>query len=86
MLRASRSLRAMASAHFNTSPGGSTPSSSRNCPELPPLSNIVTTPFRRSHGLLFNPPSRLGNPVPPPTQPMFSSRRNMEGIVLIFGF
>src|SRR5438094_661951 len=33
------------------SPGGSTPSSSRNCPELPPLSNIVTTAFRSSQGL-----------------------------------
>ena len=40
--RASPSLRASASAHFRTSPGGSTPSSSRSCPELPPLSNIVT--------------------------------------------
>ena len=37
------SLRERASAHFSTSPGGSTPSSSRSWPELPPLSNIVTT-------------------------------------------
>src|SRR6185295_3250547 len=72
--RASRSLRASASAHLSTSPGGSTPSSSRSCPELPPLSNIVTTAFRLSQGLLFKPPSRLGSPVPPPKQPMFSVR------------
>src|SRR5205809_197125 len=71
--RASASLRASASAHFMMSPGGSTPSSSRSCPELPPLSNIVTMAFRRSQGLTFSPPSRLGRPVPPPKQPMFSS-------------
>jgi hypothetical protein len=51
------------------SPGGRTPSSSRNCPELPPLSNIVTTAFTWSHGLFFRPPSTLGRPVPPPKQP-----------------
>ena len=72
--RASASLRASASAHFSTSPGGSTPSSSRSWPELPPLSNIVTTAFRRSHGLFFNPPSRLGRPVPPPKHPTFNCR------------
>ena len=75
--RASPSLRASASAHFSTSPGGRTPSSSRSCPELPPLSNIVTTAFSWSQGLVFSPPSRLGSPVPPPTQPTFSSRRCM---------
>ena len=69
------SLRASASAHFSTSPGGSTPSSSRSWPELPPLSNIVTMAFRRSQGLVFRPPSRLGRPVPPPKHPMLSWRR-----------
>src|SRR5688572_12847999 len=76
--RASASLRASASAHFSTSPGGSTPSSSRSCPELPPLSNIVTTALRRSHGLLFNPPSRLGRPVPPPKHPTSNRRIRIE--------
>ena len=71
--RASASLRASASVHLSTSPGGRTPSSSRRTPELPPLSNIVTTACTRSHGLRFNPPSRLGRPVPPPKQPIFSS-------------
>src|SRR3954463_2714748 len=80
--RASRSLRASASAHFNTSPGGRTPSSSRRTPELPPLSNIVTTAFTESHGLVFNPPSRLGRPVPPPKQPMFIVRRFMESPIV----
>src|SRR5918992_5767187 len=75
--RASPSLRASASAHLRTSPGGSTPSSSRSTPELPPLSNIVTTAWTVSHGLRFRPPSRLGNPVPPPKQPTFSSRSSI---------
>src|SRR5207253_10311352 len=65
--------------------GGSTPSSSRSCPELPPLSNIVTTALSRSHGLCFKPPSRLGNPVPPPKQPTFSSRRRMGDLILVLG-
>jgi hypothetical protein len=34
-----------------------------------------------SHGLILRPPSRLGNPVPPPTQPMLSSRR-CTGLIL----
>src|SRR5688572_17894824 len=72
--RASPSLRASASAHFSTSPGGKTPSSSRSWPELPPLSNIVTTAFKCSQGLDFSPPSRLGRPVPPPKHPTFRSR------------
>ena len=72
--RASPSLRASASAHLSTSPGGSTPSSSRSWPELPPLSNMVTTALRCSQGLFFKPPSRLGRPVPPPKHPTFSSR------------
>ena len=58
-------------------PGGSTPSSSRSTPELPPLSNIVTTACSRSHGLRFRPPRRLGRPVPPPKQPTLSSRSCM---------
>ena len=70
--RASPSLRASASAQRRMSPGGSTPSSSRNCPELPPVSNIVTTALTDSHGLRFRPPSRLGRPVPPPKHPIFS--------------
>src|SRR5262249_26611198 len=73
--RASPSFLASASAHLSTSPGGSTPTSSRSCPRLPPLSNIVTTALRCSQGFVFNPPSRLGSPVPPPTQPMRSSLR-----------
>ena len=79
--RASPSLRASASAHLSTSPGGSTPSSSRSWPELPPLSNIVTTALRCSQGLVLSPPSRLGSPVPPPKQPMFSSRNCIVAIV-----
>src|SRR5205809_472613 len=63
------------------SPGGSTPSSSRSCPELPPLSNIVTTALRLSHGFCFKPPSRLGNPVPPPKQPTFNWRRRIADIL-----
>ena len=59
------------------SPGGSTPNSSRNCPELPPLSNIVTTALTFNHGFAFSPPSRLGKPVPPPKQPTFSSRKRI---------
>src|SRR5206468_1066968 len=66
--RASRELRASASAHLRMSPGGSTPSSSRSTPELPPLSNIVTTASACTHGLFFSPPRRLGSPVPPPKQ------------------
>src|SRR5688500_3059201 len=76
--RASRSLRASARAHFRTSPGGRTPSSSRSWPELPPLSNIVTTALTDSHGFSFSPPSRLGNPVPPPKHPIFSFRRSIQ--------
>src|SRR5262249_56105135 len=76
--RASRELRASASAHLRMSPGGSTPSSSRSWPELPPLSNMVTTACRCSQGLCFKPPRRLGSPVPPPKQPMFSWRRRMS--------
>src|SRR5688572_27367478 len=72
--RASASLRASASAHFNTSPGGKTPNWSRSWPELPPLSNMVTTALRRSHGLRFKPPSKLGRPVPPPKHPTLSCR------------
>jgi hypothetical protein len=64
------------------SPGGRTPSSSRSTPELPPLSNIVTTASARSHGLLFNPPTRLGNPVPPPKQPTLSSRSRIAFILV----
>src|SRR5215470_2300776 len=74
---ASPSLRASASAHLSTSPGGSTPSSSRSWPELPPLSNIVTTALTVSQGLLLSPPSRLGRPVPPPKHPMLSVRSCM---------
>src|SRR6185436_8032703 len=70
--RASPSFLASVKAHLSTSPGGSTPSSSRSCPELPPLSNIVTTALRVNHGFVLRPPSRLGSPVPPPTQPMLS--------------
>src|SRR5438105_7022558 len=80
--RASRALRASASAHLRMPPGGSTPSSSRSCPELPPLSNIVTTALTSSHGLDLRPPSRLGRPVPPPKQPMFNSRRRIGTIVV----
>src|SRR5262245_61842883 len=57
------------------SPGGSTPSSSRSCPELPPLSNMVTTALGVIQGLRLRPPSRLGRPVPPPKQPTRMSRR-----------
>src|SRR4249919_3834066 len=64
------------------SPGGSTPSSSRSCPELPPLSNMVTTALSCSHGLCFSPPRRLGNPVPPPKQPTFSWRKRIADIVV----
>ena len=78
--RASPSLRESASAHLSTSPGGSTPSSSRSWPELPPLSNMVTTACSLSQGLRFNPPSRLGRPVPPPKQPTFSSRSRIRAI------
>ena len=81
--RASRAFRESASAHLRMSPGGSTPSSSRSCPELPPLSNIVTTALTRSQGLFFRPPSTLGIPVPPPKQPTFNSRRRMRYIILI---
>src|SRR5262245_22945914 len=63
---ASRALRDRASAHLRMSPGGNTPSSSRSCPELPPLSNIVTTALTFSHGFLLRPPRRLGDPWPPP--------------------
>src|SRR5262245_49678107 len=63
------------------SPGGSTPSSSRSCPELPPLSNMVTTAFRCSHGLCLSPPSRLGRPVPPPKHPTFSCRMRIAHIL-----
>src|SRR5690606_23313480 len=73
--RASRSLRASASAHLSTSPGGSTPSSSRSWPDDPPLSNIVTMAWSSIHGSSLRPPSRLGNPVPPPKQPTLSMRR-----------
>ena len=68
----SRAFLDRASAHLSTSPGGSTPSSSRSWPELPPLSNIVTTALTSSHGFFFNPPSRLGSPVPPPKHPTFN--------------
>jgi hypothetical protein len=30
-----------------------------------------------SHGFVFKPPSRLGNPVPPPKHPTFNSRRRI---------
>ena len=79
-LRASRSLRASASAHLSTSPGGSTPSWSRSWPELPPLSNIVTTAFTVVQGLVLSPPSRLGRPVPPPKHPTFNVRRRMRAL------
>ena len=79
--RASLSLRASASAHFRTSPGGKTPSSSRSYPELPPLSNIVTTALTRSQGFCLRPPSKLGRPVPPPKQPTVNSRSCMFRIV-----
>src|SRR3989304_9910092 len=67
--RASRSLRDKANAHLSTSPGGNTPSSSRSCPELPPLSNIVTIPCSSTHGFRLSPDSTLGSPVPPPRHP-----------------
>src|SRR5205823_9690128 len=76
--RASRELRASAIAHLRMSPGGSTPNSSRNWPELPPLSNMVTTALTLSHGLLFNPPRRLGSPVPPPKHPTLNCRRRIS--------
>src|SRR4029077_11028679 len=79
--RASRELRASASAHLSTSRGGSTPSSSRRTPELPPLSNIVTTASACNQGFDFRPPSRLGRPVPPPKQPTRISRRRMAHIL-----
>src|SRR5207344_1981546 len=75
--RASRALRASASAHLSTSPGGRTPSSSRRTPELPPLSNMVTTASACSQGFDFSPPNRLGRPVPPPKHPTRSLRRRM---------
>ena len=74
MARASRSFRASVSAHLRTSPGGSTPSSSRSCPDDPPLSNMVTTACRSIHGLFLSPPRRLGNPVPPPKHPTLRTR------------
>ena len=80
---ASPSLRASARAHFSTSPGGSTPSSSLSCPELPPLSNIVTTALSVSQGLDLRPPRRLGSPVPPPTHPMFNSRSCIPPILSV---
>src|SRR5215831_11213385 len=79
--RASRAFRASASAHFRMSPGGSTPNSSRSWPELPPLSNIVTTALTSSHGLFFSPPSRLGSPVPPPKHPTLNRRRRIGHIL-----
>ena len=78
--RASCSFRASASAHLSTSPGGSTPNWSRSWPELPPLSNIVTTALTRSQGFCFNPPSKLGRPVPPPKQPTFKARNCMRAL------
>src|SRR5947209_989752 len=66
------------------SPGGSTPNSSRNCPELPPLSNIVTTALTFNHGFAFSPPSRLGRPVPPPKQPTFSWRKRIGAYCLTY--
>src|SRR4030095_1965709 len=38
---------------------------------------MVTTAFNLSQGLALSPPSKLGNPVPPPTQPTFTSRRSI---------
>ena len=70
--RASDSLRARASAQRSTSPGGKTPNWSRSCPELPPLSNMVTTALTLIQGFCFSPPMRLGRPVPPPKHPMFN--------------
>ena len=67
--------RASASAHLSTSPGGSTPSSSRSDPELPPLSNIVTTAWTCSHGL------RLARPAGSASRcRRRSSRRSTRGI------
>ena len=63
---------ARAPAHISARRPAADPSSSRSWPELPPLSNIVTTAFRRSHGLFLSPPSRLGRPVPPPKHPTFN--------------
>jgi hypothetical protein len=60
------------------SPGGSTPSSSRSWPELPPLSNMVTTAWGEIQGLRLSPPSRLGRPVPPPKHPTLTSRNRIR--------
>ena len=42
------------------SPGGSTPSSSRSWPELPPLSNIVTTAFSVQPGIVLQAAEQAG--------------------------
>src|SRR5439155_2558377 len=39
---------------------------------------MVTTALTLSHGLLFNPPRRLGSPVPPPKHPTLNCRRRIS--------
>jgi hypothetical protein len=63
------------------SPGGNTPSASCNCPDDPPVSNIVTMACTSTQGLAFSPPSTLGKPVPPPKHPTASSRMRICAIL-----
>src|SRR3990172_9907812 len=55
---------------WRTSPAGSCPNSSRNRPDDPPESIIVTTAVR-STGYFFNPESTAKVPVPPPITKIF---------------
>jgi hypothetical protein len=60
------------------SPGGSSGQLRDELGVLPPLSNIVTTAFGEIQGLRFNPPSKLGRPVPPPKHPTLISRKRIR--------
>src|SRR3989338_5604334 len=56
--------------HCRTSPGGSTPSSSRSLPVEPPSSTIETIAVRLT-GYFLRPERTVKLPVPPPMMTMF---------------
>ena len=73
-LPTSDSSSAIATRQFLKSPGGSTPSSLRSLPELPPSSATVTMADMLSL-CVFSPRNRTERPVPPPMAAILGPRR-----------
>ena len=70
---------------FRMSPGGMTPRSSRNRPELPP-SSVTVTMTDKAAGPLLSPRRSVDKPVPPPIETILGFEKNRKGLLVRWGY